>query len=67
MEAKKWYKSSSIWGSIIVVASMAVNSFGYTIDSETQAQIVNLITSIVALGGSACAIYGRVKATKQIK
>ena len=67
METKPWYTSSSIWGSIIVVVSMAISAVGYTIDQETQTQIVNLIMSIVALAGSAIAIYGRIKATKQIK
>lgn len=65
---KKWYESKSIWSSLVVMLSMLLGTFGgYAIDSGLQTEIVNLIMALVGIIGAGVAIYGRVKATKQIK
>lgn len=65
---KKWYESTSIWSSLVVMLSMVLGAFGgYAIDSGLQTEIVNLIMAFVGLIGAVVSIYGRVKATKQIK
>ena len=61
---KPWYKSKTIWGSIVAILALIAGAFGYSVGPEAQAEIV---TGIVGLIGAAFAIYGRIKAVDKVK
>ena len=70
MDQKTWYTSKTIWGGIVTLLSVLLSVFGYDVSAEDQAQLSNLIISIVtvvagAVGGI-LAIVGRIKATRPI-
>lgn len=64
---KNWWESRTIWSAIIVLSATIAGGFGFVVDEESQTQIVDLITTIVAGIASLSAIVYRIKATKQIK
>lgn len=64
---KSWYESKAIWGAIVVIISVIANLFQISIDTDTQANIVELVMTIIGGVGGLIAIWGRIKATKQIK
>lgn len=63
-ENKQWYLSKTIVGASITLLACLGGIFGFTVDVQTQGEIVTLIVGAV---GSVIAIYGRVKASKVIK
>lgn len=67
IETKSMWASKGVWGGIIAVVASGAGIWGYTITPADQGNIVELITSIVALGGGALAIIGRIFASKKIK
>lgn len=67
METKKWYTSRTIWGGLITVASAGAGLFGIYIDEQTQAQITDLALVGAGAFGGLLAIWGRIKADKEIK
>ena len=66
-EKKKWYTSRTVWGAGIVLAATAAQGYGYFVGEVTQEQIVDCIMTVVAAIGGLVAIYGRVKAEKEIE
>jgi len=64
MTEKPWYKSKTIWGSIVAVLALVAGAFGYSVGPDAQAEIV---TSLVGVVGGAFAIYGRIKAVDKVK
>ena len=66
MESKAWWQSKTIWGSIISVIALGLNSFGFTLGTDDQQMLVDTILQLVTAGGAGLAIYGRVKASKSI-
>jgi hypothetical protein len=67
IETKSMWASKGVWGGIIAVVASAAGIWGYSITPADQGNIVELITSIIALGGGALAIIGRIFASKTIK
>jgi hypothetical protein len=63
---KKWYKSKTIIGSIIVLIGAAAGGAGYAFTPEDQQAALNLLTSIIEGIGGLIAIYGRIVAVKNI-
>ena len=64
---KKWYKSKTIWGSIVAVAATGASMFGITIGGPTQAALVEVALQGVALAGALLTAYGRFDAKKAIE
>ena len=64
MQEKPWYKSKTIWGSIVAVLALAAGAFGYEVGPEAQGEIV---TALIGVVGGGFAIYGRVKAVDKVK
>ena len=64
MTEKPWYKSKTIWGSIVAVLALAAGAFGYEVGPEAQEEIV---TAVIGVVGGALAIYGRIKAVDKVK
>lgn len=67
METKKWYQSKAIWGGIVAVASGLAGLIGVEIDEQTQQDIVNVIVEVGSVVGGVMAIYGRLKANKEVR
>jgi hypothetical protein len=42
-------------------------AFGYVVSPDDQAMIVDAIVALVGIGGGAMAVYGRIRASKQVK
>lgn len=63
---KSWYASKTIWGAILVLVGLAAQSVGYQIAPEDQQKIVEIIARILEAFGGLIAIYGRIKASKDI-
>jgi hypothetical protein len=71
MAVKSWYTSKTIWGVIIsfggkiITAIWGVEVSGADADKVADG-IIGLISLGVSFGGDILALYGRVKATKEI-
>lgn len=64
---KEWYKSKTVWGGLIAVGAAAAGAFGIAIDEGTQDQIAELaVVAATAIGGL-LAIYGRIRADREIR
>lgn len=63
-ENKPFYLSKTIVGASITLIACLGGIFGFTVDIQTQSEIVTLIVGAV---GSILSIYGRIKASKTIK
>ena len=65
-DSKPWWQSTGVWGGVVAVLAVGLGFFGYQISGDLQAELVETITSAIALGGGVLAIWGRIKATKTI-
>lgn len=65
-EAKALLASRTFWGAAVSLGAAALSLGHYTVTAADQASLVEVFTSIAAGVGGAVAIYGRVKATRQI-
>ena len=68
---KPWYQSKTIWGSLIMLASLALPAFGLvSLTPDQQSMMVNNIVGVVdavlGLIGGILAIYGRFTAKTTI-
>ena len=61
-QAKPWYASKTVWGSLVAGAAIVAGFFGLTVGAEDQASIVDSAVQIVGAIGAALAIYGRITA-----
>jgi len=68
---KNWYRSLTVWGTILMIAAFVLGQFGFTFTAEQQAQIAQLLvviaTAVGELIGIILVITGRRKAGKEIK
>ena len=66
-ETKAWYQSSAVWGGIIAVLAPIVGTFFHmTVSSQDAASLADALAGIGTAIGGILAVWGRVKATKQI-
>jgi hypothetical protein len=63
---KPWYQSSGVINSLIVIAALAANFFGYTFSESDQADLGQMIGQGIALAAGLGALWGRIVATKRI-
>ena len=66
-DQKAWYTSKTILASLVTVIALIAGGFNLTIDTQTQSDVVELVSVVVGVIGSVFAIYGRIKASKKIK
>jgi uncharacterized membrane protein len=66
-DVKPWYMSKTIIGAVITVLALVAGVFGYGIGAEDQAALADYAVTIGGVVGGLLAIYGRVKASKDIK
>lgn len=65
-ESKVWWQSLTLWGAIITVLAAVAGIFGFTIDIQTQKEIVEYIMVGGSAVGGLMAAYGRIRASKII-
>jgi hypothetical protein len=66
-DIKSFFKSKTILGIAVSAAGKILSAiFGVTIDSDTEAQLLSLVSLAISFGGDALAVYGRIKATKRL-
>lgn len=65
--------STAVWAGVVALLAGGAQIIGYTVSADDQAAVVNLIQNgmtlyagIVSFVSGALAVYGRVRATKQI-
>lgn len=64
---KAWYRSKTIWaGVVMILATLIGVLFKKTIDAQLQAQLTELIVTVVDVVAGATAIYGRATADKTL-
>ena len=61
-----WWRSKTIWGSIIAILAGLVTMAGINIDAPLQSELAELVTALAEIIGGSLAWYGRVKATRKI-
>ena len=64
--SKPWYTSKTIWGSLVAMIAGIGSAFGFDLDAQSQAGLVDGILKIISAAGSLMAIYGRFSATRPI-
>jgi hypothetical protein len=65
-DAKVWYKSRTMVGSIVAVVALALTAAGIDLDGAFQTEIADKILEVAGLGGAVYAMVGRVLATKTL-
>lgn len=72
-DVKKALQSKTVLAGIGAALGGAASLFGYSVDAESQTQLieginqlVQVVGGIVSVGGGLLAVYGRIKATKKI-
>ena len=63
---KKWYQSKTIIGGLVAMLGIILKAFGFEITLNDQMSLIDVVAEIGSYGGIIFAIYGRVKATKEI-
>lgn len=70
-ETKPAYLSRGVIGGVVAVGAVVAGLFGYEVDADTQAVVVDqgvaIATAVATVVGGVLAIWGRIKATKRIK
>jgi len=67
VEEKPWYKSKGVIGGIVAVLAAIGSAFKLNIDAGAQAQVTEIVLTVIGAVGGAIGVYGRVKATSKIK
>ena len=65
-ETKSILASRTVWAGLLATAAGIAQVYGYEFGPDTQANVLNVITGVVALIGGTGAVFGRVAARKQI-
>ena len=65
-EVKSILASRTVWAGLLAAASGIAQVYGYEFGPDTQANVLSIITGVVALIGGTGAVFGRVAARKQI-
>lgn len=66
METKAWWASRTIIGAVITLISVILQAMGFNLTANDQATLLDIVVTVLGVGGSILAIYGRVKASKGI-
>ena len=65
--SKEWYKSKTIWASLVTVLISVLGMFGVGGLEDQKETITELIMQIVAVSGGVLAVIGRISANSKIK
>jgi hypothetical protein len=65
-DAKPWWQSRTIWGSVIAAGSTAAALFGHPVAPDLQSSVVELATGAGGVLGLGLTVFGRLKAGRPI-
>ena len=60
------FASRTFWGGLLAIAAGVLGFFGWTLTADDQQALVDLGVGVAAALGGLVAIWGRVRASKQI-
>ena len=63
---KPWYRSKTVWGSLIAILAAVLGIWDVRIDADEQARLVELIVQATGALGGLVALVGRFRATRRI-
>ena len=63
---KPWYRSKTVWGSLIAILAAVLGIWDVRIDADDQARLVELIVQATGALGGLVALVGRFRATRRI-
>jgi hypothetical protein len=66
MDTKALFASKTIWGILIALVCSFLGKRGWVVDGTTQADILQWVSDLGTLVGTAIALYGRIKASKPL-
>ncbi len=66
-QSKPWYRSRTIWASIVTVASLIGAALGLPVDDAEQQTLVDALLQAAAATGALVAIVGRLAARSKIR
>ena len=70
-EPKPFWASKTLWGAAIGAIGLVAGFFGYTIDQETQAVLIEQTTAAIAAGaalfGTVLVVIGRFSAQRPVR
>lgn len=66
-DVKSLFQSKTLLGIAVSALGKILSAFfGVTIDDQTEAQLLSLVSLAISFGGDAIAVFGRIKATKRL-
>lgn len=66
-DVKSLFQSKTLLGIAISAAGKILSAvFGVTVDEQTEAQLLSLVSLGISFVGDAVAVYGRIRATKRL-
>ena len=65
-QTKPWYRSKTVWGSVIAILAAILGVWDVRIDADDQARLVELIVQATGALGGLVALFGRFRATRRI-
>lgn len=60
--SKTWYRSKTVWGALIAVATSLLQVAGVDLTPEVQSDLADLAIAFAGAIGGALSIYGRISA-----
>jgi len=67
LDQKQWWMSKTVWGVVVMMATVLLSRFGYVITPEIQEGIVAIALDAVAVVSGIVALWGRIVATKKLQ
>lgn len=64
--SKTIFGSLTIWGVVVMAIPQLAGYLGITVTAADSQAIVNAVDAIMTAGGALLAIWGRIRATKQV-
>ena len=69
MNGDKWYVSKRLWAAVIAVGAMIMGLFGYQIDEETQAVILNhteaIVMAVMSIVAGVLGVWSKIRSIKK--
>lgn len=66
-ELKPWYRSKTVWGSLVAIGAAVGSIVGIDIDRELQVSLADAALQFVTAAGALVALFGRLTATSLIE
>jgi len=65
-DVKMWYKSKTVWGSLIAILASVLQAAGVELGLDDQNQLADAAVTLAGTFGGLLALYGRLSASSVI-